>query len=261
MDKLTTTLLTGAAISALAAVPAIANQHQLPPNFVNMKPHHTQGIGIAHLNAQGRVERVSLKGHQKTVHPKGGGVTFYTTYTATTCGGLNGGCGTVYNAGGNFSTWYKQTHTIESGAWAWVSYTDNFASHYNSASGREYITETLDTKNAKAMQVKVSKDKNAKVAGILGQTRTFHYNTSYNYTYTYSTGYQVKEHFIIHENSTVGFGEATYALKNKHATGDSFTVMDTNDHTRTTTTTGRHHQKNQYHYNGTIYVNHALTFE
>jgi hypothetical protein len=257
MDKLTTTLLTGAAMSALAVAPAMANQHKAPPQFANMKPHHTQGIGIAHINAQGKVERVSLKGHQKTVHPKGGGVTFYTTYTATTCGGLSGGCGTVYNAGGNFSTWFKQTHTIESGAWAWVSYTDNFASHYNSASGVFYVTETDDTKNAKAMKVVISKDKAAKVAGILGQTRTFHYNTSY----MYSTTYGYKEHVIIHENSTVAFGEATYALKNKHATGDSFTLTDTNDHTKTTTTAGRHHTKNQYHYNGSIIVNHALTFE
>jgi len=260
MDKLTTTLLTGAAMSALAVVPAMAHQaRHLPPQFANMKPHHTKIAGIAHLNAQGKVELVTLKGHQKTVHPKGGGVTFYTTYTATTCGGLNYyGCGTVYNLSEAYATWYKQNHTITSGAWAWVSGASNFTFH--SSGGVFYITETISEHNAANMQVLVSKDKNAHVAGILGQTRSDHFNTSYSYHFTTTYGYVYRTHVIEHINTTVAFGEATYGLKKKNASADSFTLTDTNNHTVTTTTSGRHHQKNQYHYNQSILVNHALTF-
>jgi len=269
MDRLATTLLSGAAMGALSVAPAIANPHTIPvmPGQLALGSHSSQGFGIAHRVAKGHaIDMISLKGigHHKTIHPKGGGgVTFYDTYTATTCGGLSGGCGTVYTYAEGTS-WYKQTHTLTRGAWAWVSYKSHYNFTYNSAEGRYNYTDTFSEFNAKAEKLKTSKDKNAVAAGKFGQTETDKFNTSYSY-YIYGTydcsqyGYCTKEHVIEHDNFDVNFGETSYMLK-KHVDSDSVTLANYNNHTVTTTTTGRKHHQNKYTYYEVIYTNNGLTF-
>lgn len=242
MEKLTTTLLTGAAMTALAVAPAMAGQHSFKP------VGHYRGIAVK--TAQGIKILDSL--HQKTnvagMHQPGK-TNFYTTYTFTTHDGF---CyHTVATCSGNrtwdysgaFSTWYKQPKDL-AGAVVWES------EQCVSVTSR-FISCTLH--DAAGLKAKAS----VKPAhGKLKAYSTAEHNST---TFTFSTGFREKF------NTNLTFYGPAYSLKSKTAASDSgqFDVSDKLDYVYYTTTTGKKHKRKKHteQFNGTIHTNLSLSFE
>ena len=239
MDKLTTTLLTGAAASALAVVPALAGQHQ------HLPLGHSHGI--AFKTAKGIQFLNNLHSKTNVLHTPGGTKTnYYTTYTFTTgfgfCWHTSSSCygSRTWNYNGAFSTWLNVPMNLAgSVAWEQSSCVEITSSFYS-----------CSIRNADG-----SKAKGHATGGKLKSYSTAIHNS---YTYTFSTGF--RERIV----TNITFHGPKFTLKNPTQTSESglYKVTDKLTYTYTTTTTGtKHkHKKHILTFNGTINMNLAMNF-
>lgn len=269
MEKLTTTLLTGAAMSALAVAPAMAgHQHQGPTRVLPLG--HSFGIAV---KTQTGIKVLSGL-HQKT-NLTPGKTNFYTTYTFTTGGGFcyhamttNHCSRKTWNYAAAEATWYKHAMDL-AGAVAWETSGCTFTSTTTRGGHPQYNIQ-CHINNAPGFKGKASKRpahgqlKQYTVASTVAYTITFTAHTFQCTTYTCRTGTGVSYYEVEHVTPNLHFDGPAYTLKSKTATSDSGQnlVSDKLTFTYTTTTTGVKHKHHKHTdvFNGRIYTNLAMTF-
>jgi len=239
MEKLTTTLLTGAAASALAVVPALAGQH----GFLPLGHSH----GMAVKTAKGIQFLNNLHHKTNVVHTPGGVKTnFYTTYTFTTGFGFcyNGSScfgSKTWNYNGAFSTWRKVPMDL-AGAVAWES------SSCVEITSRFYSCSIRDAAGLKA-----------KGTATGGKLKSYTANVHTGFTYTSTSGFRERI------NTNITWYGPQYTLKNTSQSSESghYAVTDKISYTYYTTTTGAKHKRKKHteSFNGTINMNLALHFD
>lgn len=275
MERLTTTLLTGAAVSAMAVAPAIAG-HAITGLRHDVLPRgHSLGLAVKTANGI----KVFDVLHQKTnVHglnsPKTIKTNYYTTYTFTTHSGFCyhtvASCygSRTWHYSGAEATWIKTPMNLAN-AVAWESETCPHFSTTTKSGYTEYV-ETCTVANAAHSKGKASvKPAHGKLkAWTVAENTAFHttfavhtyYCTTYNCYSGTAISYYVKETI----NYNIVFDGPQYTLKSKTATSDAgqFDVSDKVTYTYTTTTTGTKHKKVKHEliFNGRVNTNLALSF-
>lgn len=276
MERLTTTLLTGAAMSALAVAPAMAGHigHPITGPRHDVLPHG-KSLGLAVKTAHG-IKVFDIL-HQKTLvglhGPKTVKTNYYTTYTFTTA---NGFCyhtvATCYGSrtwryAGAEGSWYKQGMDLANAvAWDYES-CPGFST--TTKSGYLEYVETCTVANAPGSKAKASiKPAHGKLSAwtsndIATDVTTFAEHTFYCTTYNCYSGtaisYYIKETF----RYDIVWHGPEYTLKSRTATSDSgqWDVSDKVQYTYTTTSTGTRHKQTHHKeaFNGTVYTNLAQT--
>lgn len=275
MEKLTTTLLTGAALSTLAVAPAMAG-HAITGLRHDVLPRgHSLGIAVKTANGIKVFDVLHQKTNVKGLHgPKTIKTNFYTTYTFTTgkgfCYHTRATCtgSRTWNYSGAEASWYHTPMNLASSV-AWESETCPGFSTTTKSGYLEFV-ETCTIANAAGSKAKASvKPAHGKLKAYTSavntnRVTTFAVHTFYCTTYNCYTGtgisYYVKETL----NENIVFDGPQYTLKSKTASSDGgqFDVSDKETFTYTTTTSGTKHKKvkHQLAFNGRINTNLALSF-
>ena len=238
MEKLTTTLLTGAAMSALAVAPATAGGHHFVVNRLVAKT----AKGVIVLNNI-PFKKTMLPGKVKytytctwTTHLGCYSASFYSRYKTYYGLGAN-----VFDSSGARSTWLKQVHDLPL-ADTWES----GACTYHSASNKE-TCYFRDSPNSKWK---------ATPKASHGRVKAYSQTTHRSYHYTYSTG------FVINEYTTLTWRGPAYELRSSTASSDSFTWNNSTHTTYTYTCTNSKGKKKmcKEEFIDTAKVNNSLSF-
>jgi len=235
MDKLTATLLTGAAMGALSVVPAMAGSTHGPVLGLKAPGHaptNSKSFGLLIKSAHGMVVLPGgLHGKSTNVNPK----TNKVTYTDTLAD---------YSYTEPRATWYHVSQDIKNGE-VWYSETETYSTV---GSVFQYHIKVFDTPGQVA---KGSKDANAKI--------TIHNNTTLkqHFTYTYKTTSGRTYEKVYYSTNLTYYGP-NYKLENNTISSDNFQVNDLNKYTTTfTNSCGKHVTK----YKGTARLNFAMHFD
>jgi hypothetical protein len=244
MDKLSTTLLTGAAMSALTVAPAMAGIHVPGHDHLPLGQSH----GMAVKTAKGVQFLNNLHSKTNVLHTPGGVKTnFYTTYTFTTgfgfcyhtvatCSGSR-----TWNYNGAFSTWHKVPMDL-AGSVAWESST------CVAITSRFYSCNIRNAAGSKA-----------KGHATGGKLKSYSTAIHGSYTYTFTTGF--RERIV----TNITFHGPKYTLKNTTQSSESgaYAVTDKLSFVYYTTTTGAKHKRKKHTetFNGTINMNLAMHFD